>query len=418
LDSRYVVVGFGATLLGELDGVLPARSVVVLEDPDVIRGRNVRERIRANACVGELVEVPVQVEDDEVDAVVESVQRPDRVRAVLPGLEYGTVLAAALAESWGLPGATTDAARVLRDKHLLRQRAGSAGIPQPEWELVDDARSLAAFGSRHPGGYVVKPTVFQASVGVEILFEGDDVDAAWARAGAARERGFRAPTATQPQFLAERRLVGPELSVEAFVSAATVVFANVTQKRVTHVSRSRHPVEAGHLVPAPVPDALRARLVAATTRLVAATGFHDGVVHAEWIVEDGEPSLVECAGRSPGDLIPHLIDRAYGTRFAAVLVAVLSGDDVEIGPAVRGSAITFLQGSPGVLTSVGGVDEARAVPGVVDLHVDAVVGDRLSEVVSSWQRVGYVVAVGDTAAQAERAAQHAEDLLVLTVDTA
>lgn len=417
MDSRYVMVGFGATLLGELDDILPAQSVVVLEDPDVIRGRNVRERIRANTCVADLVELPVQVEHDEVAAVVERVQRPDRVRAVLPGLEYGTVLAAALAEAWGLPGATPDAARSLRDKHLLRRRAAAAGIRQPEWELVDDARGLAAFGARHPDGFVVKPTVFQASVGVEILFEGDDVDAAWARASAARERGFRAPTATQPRFLAERRLVGPELSVEAFVSAGNVGFANVTQKRVTHVSRSRHPVEAGHLVPAPVPDALRERLVAATARLVAAIGFQDGVVHAEWIVEDGEPSLVECAGRSPGDLIPHLIDRAYGTRFAAALVAVLSGGELEIGPAVRGSAITFLQSSPGVLTSLAGVDEARAVPGVVDLHLDVAVGDRLSEVVSSWQRIGYVVAVADTVAQAERAVQDAEDLLVLTVET-
>lgn len=418
MDPRYVMVGFGATLLGELDDLLPERSVVVLEDADVVRGRHVRERIRANRCVADLVELPVQVEDDAVADVVARLPRPDRVRAVLPGLEYGTVLTAALAEAWGLPGATLPAARALRDKHLLRRRAAAAGIRQPDWELVDDAAALAAFGARHPAGYVVKPTVFQASVGVEILFEGDDVDAAWARAGAARERGFRAPTAQAPQFLAERRLVGPELSVEAFVSASSVGFANVTQKRVTHVSRSRHPVEAGHLVPAPVPEALRDRLVAATARLVAAIGFQDGVVHAEWIVEDGEPCLVECAGRSPGDLIPHLIDRAYGTRFAAALVTTLAGGSVEIGPAVRGSAISFLQGTPGVLASLDGVEQARAVPGVVDLHVDVAVGDRLNEVVSSWQRIGYVLAVADTVAQAERAVQEAEDLLVLTVEGA
>lgn len=418
MGPRYVVVGFGTTLLGELDDLLPARSVVVLEDADVIRGRNVRERIRAHACVADLVEVPVQVEHDAVADVVATCVRPDDVRAVLPGLEYGTVLAAALAEAWGLPGATPAAAQALRDKHLLRQRAAAAGIRQPDWELVADAAALAAFGARHPGGYVVKPTAFQASVGVEILFAGDDVGAAWERASGARERGFRAPTAAPPQFLAERRLIGPELSVEAFVAAGRVLFANVTQKRVTDVALSRHPVEAGHLVPAPVPDALRGRLADATARLVDAIGFRDGVVHAEWIVEDGRPHLVECAGRSPGDLIPHLIDRAYDTRFAAALVAVLSGDDVTIGAPVRGSAISFLQTSPGVLTHLDGVDAARAVPGVVDLHVDVQVGDRVGEVVSSWQRIGYVLAVGDTVADAERAVRDAQDALALTVEPA
>lgn len=418
MDPRYVLVGFGATLLKEFDDLLPEKSVIVIEDPHVIRERNVRERIRANSCVSDLIEFPVQVENDEVDAVVEHFPRPDGVRAVIPGLEYGTVLAAALAEKWGLPGATTAAARTHRDKHALRQRAGAGGIRQPEWELVADAEALAAFGARCPDGYVVKPTVFQASVGVEILFAGDDVDAAWARANAAGERGFRSPTADRPQFLAERRLVGAEFSVEAVVRASRMDFANVTQKRVTHVTRSRHPVEAGHLLPASVPDALRERLVAATGRLLAATGFEDGVVHAEWIVEGDQPYLVECAGRLPGDLIHHLIDQAYGTRIASALVAVLSGETFEIGPALRGSAISFLQGAPGVLASLTGVDEARSIPDVVDLHLGVEIGDRLAEVVSSWQRIGYVLAVADTTADAERAVQDAADLVVLTVEPA
>ncbi|MGC4804628.1 ATP-grasp domain-containing protein [Micromonospora sp. DT233] len=363
-------------------------------------------------CVAQLVESPVQDEE----RVTEQVPRwplPVGVSAVLPGLEYGVVGAAALAAHLGLPGAGLPAARLLRDKIELRSAADAAGLAQPRWREAHSADDVCAFPSP---SCVLKPANRQASIGVQLLGPGDDRAQAWRRTVTAQEPLMRAPDAPPPRYLVEEHLRGPEVSVEALVRDAAPVFMNVTAKTVLP---GRHPVELGHLVPAPV-DALVAKwITAAMGDLIAATGFVSGTLHAEWILVDGRPHLVECAGRLPGDDIVPLIDLAYGGSLVADLVTVLSGrSPVRPDRAVRGAAVRFLTAEPGLVTTVRGTDAARATPGVVDLRVTAAPGDRVGALESSWDRVGRVLATGPDAGSAARAAADAAGRLVLGTTTA
>ncbi|HEY0932171.1 MAG TPA: ATP-grasp domain-containing protein, partial [Trebonia sp.] len=368
-----------------------------MEEPDMAKVRNVRKRMAAFGCVAGLVEAPVQ-DEDCAPSLVSSWQLPDGVAAVIPGLEYGVVGAAALAEYLRLPGAGTDAARTLRDKIALRTAADAAGIAQPRWCEVWSAADVRAFGS---GSRVLKPANRQASIGVQLLDGSDDLDAAWQHTVDADEPLMRARGGPKPRFLAEDRLSGPEISVEALVSDAQVVFENTTAKTVRP---GRYPVELGHLVPGPA----QPRISAAMRALVAATGFRTGTLHAEWILVEGEPHLVECAGRLPGDEIVPLIDLAYGGSLVADLVTVLSGRPVAR-PAVpaRAAAVCFLTAGPGLVTRVQGQSAARAIAGVTDVRVTAHPGDRVADLTSSWDRVGRVIAVGpapDAAASAAASA--------------
>src|SRR5258708_16294461 len=153
-SSSFVMVGCGAGILPGLDVVLPAGSLTVVEDPHVAKVRGVRHRMTAFACVADLIESPVQDEDRAPELVAEWAL-PDHVAAVIPGLEYGVVAAAALAEQLTLPGAGLAAARLLPDKVALRIPARSAGLAQPRWREVratDHGRRLrpAACGLQPP----------------------------------------------------------------------------------------------------------------------------------------------------------------------------------------------------------------------------------------------------------------------------
>jgi hypothetical protein len=182
------------------------------------------------------------------------------------------------------------------------------------------------------------------------------------------------------------------------------------------VQAGPYPVELGQTVPADLPADVGEDLRASLRELVRATGFGTGVLHAEWILVDGRDAyLVECAARMPGDNIPHLISLAYDSSLFRAYAAVLEGrrPDLPARPA-QGAAIRFLTAPVGVVRGVSGVEEATAA-GAYEVEVDVEPGDRVDEVISSWQRAGQVMAVGaDGAAAAARAAELAAGISILT----
>ena len=413
-EISLVVVGFSVALLSDLDKIVAPGSVLLVEEPEVVTARRVRQRIGSFPCVARLQEAPSQ-EEHETARIVAAVSRPPTVKAVVPGVDYGVVAAAALAEAWGLPGAGTHAARALRNKALLRETVDGTGVAQPGWSVVSGPHEVADFRNRHGGHCVLKPVDRQASLGVQLLGPTDDVAAAWQHTVCVDEPKLRARRAHRALPLVEERLDGLEVSVEALVSAGRIGFHNITAK---DTQSGRHPVELGHVLPAPLDRPVQDALLRAMGLLVAATGFDTGLLHAEWILVDGAPYLVECAGRLPGDSIDLLIDAAYGGSLLQKMMTVLEGGPLPPpSTARRAAAIQFLVAEPGLVRRIEGMDAARAVVGVEDVELAVAVGDRVPDAVaSSWQRAGQVMATGSDAVQARARAAEAADRLSISTE--
>lgn len=169
------------------------------------------------------------------------------------------------------------------------------------------------------------------------------------------------------------------------------------------------PIELGHVVPAELSDDLGTLLRQRTADVLRAVGFGSGIVHCEWIVRDGVPYLVECAGRFAGDGIAELIERAYPIPLVRHFYTLMRGDELPPLPqrAEGAAAVRFLQVEPGEVTAVEGVDEAKALPGVVRRSVTVAPGGTVRELRSSWDRVGSVMACADSPGEAMRLAEKA-----------
>lgn len=404
-DQPVIMVGFVPVALESLARFQPDRSVIVVEEPDVVRKRDARQKLADVAVVRELIEWEYQLPgaaDEFVNA------HPGlRPAAVAPLQEYPTVFAARLAERFGLPGVGLGAAQVLRDKEVLRRVTAAAGVANPESAAVDGSDAVRAFMTDHPGPVVLKPANRQAAVGTWIVRDPAEVDRAWAEC-VEQDEGVMVPDRGVPlRMLVERCVVGDEFSVEMLVRDGEAVFANVTAKELYPGPR---PVELGHTVPADVSYALRARLESETSAVLRAVGFGTGVAHCEWIVAGDRPFLVECAGRFPGDGIIELIDRAYPADLVPAFWAMMKGEPFpQPLPqlAEQAAAVRFLHVSPGVVTGVDGLDAARAVEGVTMCDVNVVPGGHVRELRSSWDRVGLAIAVGPTTGEAMRRAAKA-----------
>jgi biotin carboxylase len=82
----------------------------------------------------------------------------------------------------------------------------------------------------------------------------------------------------------------------------------------------------------------------------------------------------------------------------------------------RGSAIRYLQAAPGKVTRIRGVEEAKAVPGVAIVDVYPAAGEQVRPVLSSLDRIGHVIAEGETREAAVAAAEQARALVIVETE--
>jgi biotin carboxylase len=404
---RLLLIGYNDSALTSLDTVLPKGSVTVLEEPDVWAGRGLAAKAARHACLG-TVEFETYQQDD---GYLRALKLIGTIDAVAPGLEYAVEAAAGSAEALGLPGAGVAAAATLRSKLRLREAMANAGMNCPRFTQVHGPKDIEAFADG--AACVVKPAERQASLGVVLLDPGDDAEAAWAECTGAAEGARLADRPMRWNYLVEERMVGPEVSTEVLVADGAIRFLNVTAKETLP---GRHPVEVGHSVPGD--DATRNQLAAAVEQLVAAVGFQTGILHAEWILQHGEPYLVECAGRPPGDHILDLIEIAYDTNITAAWISVLAGEQVELPQAATSAAaVRFVMGSSGELAHVDGVGVAQRCIGVHAVEQILAPGDVIDGSGSSWDRVACVIARGDNPGSARHHALLAASRIHVTTMT-
>jgi biotin carboxylase len=81
-----------------------------------------------------------------------------------------------------------------------------------------------------------------------------------------------------------------------------------------------------------------------------------------------------------------------------------------------GAAIRYLILPPGNVTAIDGIEDAAASPGVVRCDVDLQIGAKLEGFNNSNERHGYVLAVGQNAAEAIRNAEAALNKIQIAVD--
>jgi biotin carboxylase len=385
----YVMVSYSEATAGALDRLLAPGAVLVVEEPDVSARRRVPQQVAAHPALAGVVEAPIQ---SAVDGPWPARLRlPDPPVAVFPGTEYGVRGAAHLAAHLGLPGVGPAPARLFTDKVALRRRLAGTAVRQPRWQEVGSVAALAAFAAGTPGGFVVKPATRQANLGVLLADGGTDPEVAW-RTATRLEEPLRSAHAPPDRVLVEERLRGREVSVEVLVAAGQIAFANVTDKLQYP---GAFPVEAGHTMPSDLPPPVRERLLAGMQEMIGATGVATAILHAEWMVaDDGEPSLIECAARMPGDDIWSLAGAIRGVNLLRSYLDLMAGGRPEIGPPSGAAAVRFLHATPGTVVDVTGVDEAAELDGIVAVSVSVAQGDVVPPLLNCYQRIGHVTALG------------------------
>jgi len=340
-------------------------------------------------------------------AAVVEIARRAAVDAVLPLSDAGVPTAAAVAGALALRGLTPLTARLAIDKGLMRERWERDELPQPPFRIATTREQAAKAAAELEPPLVVKPADSGGGGrGVSVVREPGELDWAW---------DFARPFARNGRVMVERFLEGVELTVEAIAHDGAVHVLAVSDK-VKPPLRTRVATSLNY--PADLaPDVLE-RVEAIARAAVTSLGITDGPAHAELIVGQDGPVLVELGARGGGGhVFSTVIEAVSGVDAVRESARVLAGDEPDLRVRQRGGCVyRLLSPVNGVVRAIHGLEAARELPGVLAVGVTRKPGDVLGDLVDSLQRSGFAVVAGNDRAEAIRRADEVERTVVFDLE--
>jgi formate-dependent phosphoribosylglycinamide formyltransferase (GAR transformylase) len=227
---------------------------------------------------------------DAVLATVRELARQVRIDRVECLWEPYMLLAARLRDELGLPGLTVTQTFPFRDKELMKQLLGAAGLRTPGHESTDTVAGVWAAAERLGFPLIVKPI---AGAGAADTY----------RVGSAADLDAILPMLRHvPHVIVEEFVDGEEFTYDTICAGGRVLFENICWYRPRPLLTKLHewisPVTVA-LRTLDAPDLQVGRALGAAA--VKALGFRDGFTHMEWYRKaDGEAVFGEIGARPPG----------------------------------------------------------------------------------------------------------------------
>ena len=270
---------------------------------------------------------------DDIIAAARSWHATEHFDGVLTFSESGVVTVALVAEALGLPGIGVEAARMSRNKLLMRQAHERAGVPRPRFRLVPDLPTALRTAEEFGYPVILKPTLGAAS---NFVFKLDGPDALGerfpqAQAGINRMGWFT----MEPDgvdlgphgLLMESFLEGPEYLTESLAWDGEVFLGSIVDRVTVEGDTFDDDVHRA-------PTALRPDQIAAVHRVISAAahaqGIRRSVMHAEVRFHRGAPHMLEIAVRPGGGGLDYFARLSAGYSPIEATMSVACGVRPEV----------------------------------------------------------------------------------------
>lgn len=314
--------------------------------------------------------------------------KPDAVMTLASDMPIRTV--AAIGEKCNLRTISFETALNATDKGKMRIKLKEMNVPVPNFYIVSSMEQYLQVIKHFMGKFIVKPADSSGSRGIVLVDGSNNVNEAYWYAKKHSRSG---------EVLVEEYMVGPEVSVEALtINGKTDVIA-ITDKLTTGVP---HFVEMGHSIPSHLPTKVQKEIKNLALAAIEAIGIDFGPTHTEIIVTQEGPKIVELGARLGGDNITtHLVPLATGVDMVECSLRLALGEDVKV-PQIqlKGAAIRYLKTEAGILKSVNYPSSLKKKNGVKEITLTKNLGDKISKIGSSNDRIGYVITKGNSSKEA------------------
>lgn len=377
---------------------------------EVVRGLDVPPPMfRAAAGV-----IPLDFRDlDRSEKAIVAYAAEHPVQAILSLDDAAVVLAARASRTLGLPHNSPEAAQAARDKYLMRQRLGAAGVPSPAFRLYRTTDDVAEIARELPYPVVVKPTMLAGSQGVIRADTPAEFVAAFRRTG----RIIGAAPDCPGNILVEDFIPGFEVALEGLLDRGEL--------HVLALFDKPDPLdgpffeETIYVTPSRLTADVQQAITDCARQAALALGLQQGPIHAELRVNAAGPWIVEVAGRSIGGLCSKTL--RFGTDIS--LETLILGQAVGLETPLRREAMArgvmmIPIPAAGLLKRVDGIAEAEALAGISEIDITVRPDQPLVPLPEGATYLGFIFAQGTNPGEVEAVLRAAHACLHFEVATA
>jgi biotin carboxylase len=355
--------------------------------------------------IAEGVHVDFSKPDTAIKTILAAIERKP-VSGVI-GCDDDTVeLAARVAEQLGLTTNPPAASRISRRKDLARQCLADAGVPVPDFTLIDTDRDIASQLDAISFPCVVKPVSLSGSRGVIRADDPDQLLAACRRVQDILAGELHLADQERRYLLIETFIPGPEVAVEGLLREGSLEVLAIFDK--PDPLDGPYFEETLYTTPSRLPRIAQQKIQQRVADICHAYGLVNGPVHAELRWYDGDAWVMELASRTIGGQCARLLRFSTGLALEEVVLLNALGGHIEPAQASGAAGVMMIPiRRPGILRRVEGLLAAGKVPGVRDIEISIREGYELRPLPEGASYLGFIFATAKTPAAAEQALRQA-----------
>lgn len=331
----------------------------------------------------------VTVSTNDIEGALEAARqiKPDGVMTLASDMPVRTV--AAIGHELGLTANSIKTALNATDKGKMRDALSRNNTPIPKYHIIHSFNEFMDACESFQGYFIVKPADSSGSRGVVLVSRDMDLQDIYQYSRSFSGSG---------SVLIEEYMEGTEVSVETITVDGKTEIVAITDKLTTGMP---YFVEMGHSIPSTLSTASCDAIAVAARSAVNAVGIKLGPAHTEIILTKNGPKIVEIGARLGGDNITtHLVPLATGIDMVECCIKIALGEKIKL-PVKKsgGAAIRYFPSKPGRLHSIC-LPDRELNPNIQEIVFTKNIGDIVNPIKSSNDRIGYVIAKGETPSQA------------------
>lgn len=300
-------------------------------------------------------------------------------------------------EKLKLPGLRYDTAIKATDKGEMIKTFQEAGVAHPWFFVVKDETEFKTVINDISYPCVIKPSDNSGNRGVVIAENVDTIYEAYE---------YSRKNSRCGDVVIEEFLLGREVSVEIIVWKGEPHVIAVTDKLT---NGKPHFIEMGHSQPAQFPEDVMTDIIRLAKDAVRALGNYSGAAHAEIMVTENGPKMIEIGARLGGGCInTHLVPLSTGVDMVENAIRCSLGEPPLTKRIFNKAAVLrHIPVETGRIKSISGVEEARSISGVKDIVFLKKTGDYIEHFIDGTNRIGMVIAQADTVEEGENICESA-----------
>lgn len=352
--------------------------------------RTIGVDMNPNAPAFKYADVKIFESTINAEVVLEKVKlyKIDGVTTLATDMPMRTV--AFIANNLGLPSIKLNTAMDVTDKGRMRKKLNEKGIPIPLFLEVTNYEEIINQSKIFRGKIIIKPIDSSGSRGVRLLnnlFDIKSVKEAFE---------YSKQFSNDGKVIVEEFMEGPEVSVESLtINDKTTVIA-ITDK---YTSGAPHFVEYGHSQPSRLSQGIKNQIIDLTKDTIKALNIENSPSHTEIIVTSDGPKIVEIGARLGGDNITtHLVPLSTGINMVEQTIKLALGLPVHLDiKNHNAAAIKYIFSQKvGCIKRIDIPNELSSKNEIVELKMDKLIGDLVTDTKNSSERLGYVITTSDT----------------------